>query len=69
MRVLGIDLGSKRIGVAVSDRTGTIASPLMVIQRSGSTARDHQVIAKLFTIFRISWLITLYYRHNLALIN
>ena len=47
MRVLGIDLGSKRIGVAVSDRTGTIASPLMVIQRSGSTARDHQVIAKL----------------------
>lgn len=47
MRVLGIDLGSKRIGVAVSDRTGTIASPLTVIQRSGSPARDHQTIAKL----------------------
>jgi putative Holliday junction resolvase len=47
VRVLGIDLGSKRIGVAVSDRTGTIASPLLVIQRSGSPARDHQVIAKL----------------------
>jgi putative Holliday junction resolvase len=45
--VLGIDLGSKRIGVAVSDRTGTIASPLTVIQRSGSVARDHHVIAKL----------------------
>jgi putative Holliday junction resolvase len=45
--VLGIDLGSKRIGVAVSDRTGTIASPLLVIQRSGSPARDHQVIATL----------------------
>jgi putative Holliday junction resolvase len=45
--VLGIDLGSKRIGVAVSDRTGTIASPLTVIQRSGSVARDHQVIAAL----------------------
>jgi putative Holliday junction resolvase len=47
VRVLGIDLGSKRIGVAVSDRTGTIASPLTVIQRSGSTNRDHQVIARL----------------------
>jgi putative Holliday junction resolvase len=47
VRVLGIDLGSKRIGVAVSDRTGTIASPLTVLQRSGSVARDHQVIAKL----------------------
>lgn len=47
MRVLGIDLGAKRIGVAVSDRTGTIASPLTVIQRSGSVARDHQQIARL----------------------
>jgi putative Holliday junction resolvase len=47
MRVLGVDLGSKRIGIAVSDRSGTIASPLTVVQRSGSVARDHHVIAKL----------------------
>jgi putative Holliday junction resolvase len=47
VRVLGIDLGSKRIGVAVSDRSGTIASPLTVIQRSGSTKRDHLAIAAL----------------------
>jgi putative Holliday junction resolvase len=47
MRVLGVDLGSKRIGIAVSDRSGTIASPLTVVQRSGSVARDHQVIAAL----------------------
>jgi putative Holliday junction resolvase len=47
MRALGIDLGAKRIGVAVSDRGGIIASPLTVIQRSGSVARDHQVIAEL----------------------
>ncbi len=47
MRVLGVDLGSKRIGIAVSDRSGTIASPLTVVQRSGSTARDHHAIAKL----------------------
>lgn len=47
MRALGIDLGSKRIGVAVSDRTGTIASPLTVISRSGSVRRDHDTLAAL----------------------
>jgi len=47
VRALGIDLGSKRIGVAVSDRSGTIATPLTVIQRSGSTKLDHQRIASL----------------------
>ena len=48
-RALGLDLGSKRIGVAVGDRTGTIASPLLVLQRSGSPRRDHEAIAKLVT--------------------
>ncbi len=47
MRALGIDLGSKRIGIAVSDRTGTIASPLTMIPRSGSVRRDHEQIRKL----------------------
>ena len=47
MRALGIDLGSKRIGIAVSDRTGTIASPLVVLQRSGSVRSDHAAIAAL----------------------
>lgn len=46
-RALGLDLGSKRIGVAVGDRTGTIASPLSVLQRSGSVRRDHEAIARL----------------------
>ena len=47
MRALGIDLGSKRIGIAVSDRTGTIASPLGMVSRSGSVRRDHEQIRKL----------------------
>ena len=47
MRVVGLDLGSKRIGVAVSDRSGTIASPLLVLTRSGSARRDHEQIARL----------------------
>lgn len=34
-RVIGLDPGSKRIGVALSDATGTIASPHTVIDRSG----------------------------------
>ena len=33
MRVLGIDFGEKRIGLAVSDPTGTLASPLETLQR------------------------------------
>ncbi len=31
MRLLGLDIGDKRIGVAVTDKSKTIASPLMVI--------------------------------------
>ena len=32
MRVLAIDVGTKTIGVAISDKTNTIASPLKVIR-------------------------------------
>lgn len=44
MRSLGIDFGSKRIGIAVSDATGVLASPLLVVQRSGSVESDHKRI-------------------------
>ena len=33
MRALGIDLGQKRVGVAVSDPTGLIAQPLPTLSR------------------------------------
>jgi putative Holliday junction resolvase len=32
MRILAVDPGSKRIGVAMSDPTGTIANPLTVVE-------------------------------------
>ena len=32
MRVLAVDPGKKRLGIAISDPTGTIANPLMVIE-------------------------------------
>ena len=35
MRILGLDHGERRIGVAVSDATGTIATPHSVIDRRG----------------------------------
>jgi putative pre-16S rRNA nuclease len=47
MRALGVDLGTKRIGVAVSDRSGTLASPLTVIERGRSRRADHTRIAEL----------------------
>lgn len=47
MRVIAFDLGSKRIGVAVSDITGTVASPLTVVARSKSRHEDYRRLAKL----------------------
>jgi len=35
MRVVGFDIGEKRIGVAISDLTGTLARPLGVLRPSG----------------------------------
>jgi putative Holliday junction resolvase len=46
-RVLGVDFGSKRIGIATSDATGLLASPLTVLDRSGDMKRDHKRIADL----------------------
>jgi putative pre-16S rRNA nuclease len=47
IRALGIDPGSKRIGIAVSDRSGTIASPLVVVPRSKSRRHDLAEIARI----------------------
>ena len=33
MRVLGIDLGERRVGIAVSDPTGSVAQPLPTLRR------------------------------------
>ncbi|MEE9285172.1 MAG: Holliday junction resolvase RuvX [Dehalococcoidia bacterium] len=35
MRILALDVGERRIGVAVSDPSGVLASPLTVIQSAG----------------------------------
>ena len=38
MKVLALDYGSARTGVAVSDPTGTVARPLGVVERAGTEA-------------------------------
>ncbi|MGD0320768.1 MAG: Holliday junction resolvase RuvX [Acidimicrobiales bacterium] len=45
MRVLGVDLGERRIGVAVSDGAGLVASPRCTIHRSGDPAADRAEVA------------------------
>ncbi|HEY2429329.1 MAG TPA: Holliday junction resolvase RuvX [Acidimicrobiales bacterium] len=47
MRVLALDLGTKRVGVAVSDTTASLAGPLTTVARSGDPAQDHRAIARL----------------------
>lgn len=49
MRVLGLDLGERRIGVAVSDPSGILASPHGVVGRTGDRAAEHAAIAALVT--------------------
>lgn len=47
MRALGVDLGSKRIGLAVSDAGGVLASPLTTLERTRDTQAWHRRLAAL----------------------
>ncbi len=44
VRVLGVDLGNRRIGLALSDELGVIAGPHGTINRSGDPTIDHRAI-------------------------
>jgi putative Holliday junction resolvase len=44
LRVLGLDVGESRIGVAIGDPTGTIASPLAAINRTGPDEDTKSVV-------------------------
>ena len=45
MRAVGVDRGERRIGVAVSDSAGQIATPYEVLHRTDSRDEDHRRIA------------------------
>ena len=44
MKVLALDYGSARTGVAVSDPTGTVARPVGIVERAGSEAGLARVV-------------------------
>jgi len=52
-RALGLDLGTRRIGVALSDSDRTVATPLEVIDRSDKQ-RAHRRIASLIDEWEIT---------------
>ncbi len=47
MRAIGLDLGSRRIGVAVSDGDGRLATPVEVLERTGDREGEHRAVAAL----------------------
>jgi putative Holliday junction resolvase len=55
MRFLGLDYGSKRIGVALSDPDGTMAFPIETIQvkPDGSHFRDIKAIIDAYQVARL----------------
>jgi len=52
VRLLGLDLGSKRIGVALSDELGLTAQPLLVLERR-SRAKDIQALGELIEAHQV----------------
>ena len=46
MRILGLDVGERRVGIAISDPTGTVVRPLQTLVR-GSREEDFAVVAAL----------------------
>jgi putative holliday junction resolvase len=45
-RVLGVDLGSRRVGLAISDSDRRVASALGVLRRAASRDEDHAELAR-----------------------
>ncbi len=45
MRIVGLDIGERRIGVAISDATATLARPVAVLTRGRSDADALRLVA------------------------
>lgn len=52
MRVLGIDYGARRLGLALSDATGTLASPWRLVERPRSEAATVRLLADIIDELR-----------------
>ncbi len=47
VRVMALDLGARRIGVAISDDEGRVATPITVVERHKDRPRLHRELAEL----------------------
>lgn len=52
-RILGLDIGERRIGVAVSDELGMIASPVGMIRRESDVARELRALVAQYQAVRL----------------
>lgn len=52
-RILAVDFGTKRIGIAISDENAEIAQPLTVLKREGNK-KDIEKIAKIVQQYNVS---------------
>ena len=56
-RFLALDVGSKRIGVAVSDELGLTAQPVLTLERRRSTREDLRSLVRLARRFGVSGIV------------
>ena len=50
MRYLGIDYGSKRVGIAISDEEGKFAMPMIVLKNSKNTDASENLIKEIIEL-------------------
>ncbi len=56
-RYLGLDIGSRRIGVAVSDELGLTAQPVLTLERRKSRRDDLRSLARLARRFGVAGIV------------
>jgi putative holliday junction resolvase len=56
-RYLGLDVGNRRIGVAVSDELGLIAQPVLTLTRTGKRRDDLRSLARLCRRFGVAGIV------------
>jgi len=56
-RFLGLDVGSRRIGVAVSDELGLTAQPVLTLERRGKHRDDLRSLARLCRRFGVAGIV------------
>ncbi|MGB0064061.1 MAG: Holliday junction resolvase RuvX [Terracidiphilus sp.] len=56
-RYLGLDIGNRRIGVAVSDELGLTAQPMLTLERRSSRREDLRSLARLCRRFGVGGIV------------